>query len=62
MKALKGTAEEKALVQRYVGEMNAQEDKLATLRARYAELQARHEQAENQLDQTLQQISLDEAL
>jgi chromosome segregation ATPase len=32
MKALKGTAEEKALLQRYTRELNDQEDKLASLR------------------------------
>jgi hypothetical protein len=62
MKALKGTAEEKALVQRYVGELNAQEDKLAALRARYTELKTKRDQAQAQLDQTVQQISLDETL
>lgn len=62
MKALKGTAEEKALVQRYVGELNAQEDRLASLRSRFAELKSKRDQAQAQLDQMLQQISLDDSL
>ena len=32
MKALKGTSEEKALLQRYVGQLDAQESRLAVLR------------------------------
>lgn len=62
MKALKGTPEEKALLQRYVGELNAQEDRLAALRNRFAELRTKHDQAQAQLDRTLQEISVDETL
>ncbi|GAB4416327.1 MAG: hypothetical protein OHK0021_22700 [Bryobacter sp.] len=38
IKALKGSAEEKALLQRYVGELNAQETRLAEIKKLVAEL------------------------
>jgi hypothetical protein len=51
MKALKGSAEEKALVQRYVGALNQQEDRLAKLNseisAKELELKARQSEYEH---------------
>ncbi len=58
MKALKGSAEEKALTERYTRELNTQEDRLAALRAQIADLEAKREQAAQRLDQTLNEISL----
>jgi len=60
MKALKGSAEEKALVQRYTGELNAQEDRLGALRSQIASLREKRQQAQEQLDQTLNEITLTE--
>jgi superfamily II RNA helicase len=54
MKALKGSAEEKALLQR------AQEDRLTTLTKEISDLQEKHTQAEGQLDRMVQEIILDE--
>jgi hypothetical protein len=60
MKALKGSAEEKSLVQRYTRELDSQEDRLAALRTEIGDLKAKREQARKQLDQIIAEISLDE--
>ncbi len=60
MKALKGTLEERALVQRYTQQLNLQEDRLAALRSQIADLQTKRQQAGDQLDKILSEISLDE--
>jgi len=60
MKALKGSAEEKALLQRYTRQLDAQEDRLNTLNKEIAYLQEKQNQARNQLDQIVQQITIDE--
>jgi chromosome segregation ATPase len=62
MKALKGTAEEKALLQRYTRQLDSQEDRLNTLNREISDLEQKHTQAEEQLDQMVQQITLDESL
>jgi len=61
MKALKGTPEEKALLQRYTRQLDEQEDRLAALRTQIAELETKRQQASQQLDQILAEISLDES-
>ena len=58
MKALKGTAEEKALIQRYTGELNGQEDRLTALRAQVTDLTKKRQQAQEQLDAILNEITL----
>jgi hypothetical protein len=60
MKALKGSAEEKALIERYTRELNMQEDRLAALHSQVSELRGKREQAAQRLDQTLNEISLSE--
>ena len=60
MKALKGSAEEKALLQRYAHQLDAQEDRLNALNKEISDLQEKQTQARNQLDQIVQQITLDE--
>ena len=60
MKALKGSAEEKALIERYTRELNAQEDRLAALHSQISELRGKREQAAERFDQTLNEISLSE--
>lgn len=60
MKALKGSAEEKALLERYTAELNSQEDRLAALRGQISDLKAKRQEASNRLDKTLVSISLDE--
>lgn len=56
MKELKGSAEEKALLQRYTRQLDSQEDRLNALSKEIAELQEKQE-----LDQMVQQITLDES-
>jgi hypothetical protein len=60
MKALKGSAEEKALLQRYTRQLDSQEDRLNVLTKEISDLQEKQAQARNQLDQIVQQITLDE--
>src|SRR5579872_6998303 len=61
MKALKGSAEEKALLQRYARQLDSQEDRLNTLAKEITDLQEKQNQARAQLDQIVQQITLDES-
>lgn len=60
MKALRGGAEEHALLQRYTSELNSQEDKLATLRKEIAELQTQRTQANSELEAMIMNINMDE--
>ena len=60
MKALKGTAEEKALVQRYTRQLDQQEDRLNALQKEIADLQDQHAKAKADLDQLIESIALDE--
>ncbi|HSM86806.1 MAG TPA: DUF4139 domain-containing protein, partial [Candidatus Limnocylindrales bacterium] len=62
MKALKGSAEEKALVQRYTREMNDQEDKLQSVRAEIARLELRRDDSRRRLDTLLMDLKADEAI
>ena len=61
MKALKGSLEEKALLQRYTHQLDEQEDRLAALRSQMADLTAKRQQAADQFDKILAEISLDES-
>jgi hypothetical protein len=61
MKALKGSAEEKALLQRYTKQLDSQEDRLNTLNKEIADLQQRQSQEQQKLDAMVQQITLDES-
>ena len=60
MKALKGSAEERALLQRYTRQLDAQEDRLAALRSQVSDLTEKREQAGGRLDQIMSEISLNE--
>jgi hypothetical protein len=62
MKALKGSAEEKALLQRYTHELNDQEDKLQAARSQMGDLAVKRAASQQQLDKMLQDITLDESL
>jgi chromosome segregation ATPase len=59
MKALKGSPEEKALVQRYVQQLNAQETRLETLRQEIAQLEAKKDSAQADLDRMIEDLSFD---
>ncbi len=62
MKALRGSAEEKALLQRYTQQLNEQENQLEKLRKESDQLDAQHDRAQEALDQMIQQLSFDEKL
>jgi hypothetical protein len=59
MKALKGSPEEKALLQRYTKQLNDQEDRLEKLHKEIEDLEARQEKAQTALDQMIQELSFD---
>ncbi|HKI26952.1 MAG TPA: carboxypeptidase regulatory-like domain-containing protein [Candidatus Sulfotelmatobacter sp.] len=61
MKALKGSSEEKTLLQRYVGQLDAQENRLAALRKETADLTAQDNAAKAELDRMIMDVNLDEA-
>ena len=60
MKALKGSAEEKTLLQRYASQMNAQEDRLIALRSELDSLHHDREKRQQQLNNTLLAVNFDE--
>jgi hypothetical protein len=62
LQALKGTAEEKALVQRYVKELDEQETRLATLKKEILDLQSKRKQAQQDLDDTIEHFTFDEKM
>ena len=59
MKALKGSADEKALIQRYTKQLNEQEDQLEMLKREVAQLEARHDKEQAVLDRMIQELSFD---
>ena len=61
MKALKGSAEEKSLIQRYTGELNGQEDRLAAIRKELEDLQSRRNDAAAELDRMVMAVNIDES-
>jgi hypothetical protein len=58
MKALKGSAEEKALLQRYTKQLDAQEDRLTVLRKEIAELGEKQAEEQQKLEDLVQHINL----
>jgi hypothetical protein len=61
MKSLKGSAEEKALTERYVKQLDSQEDRLGVLNREIADLQQKHTAAEQELDQIIRQLNFNES-
>jgi len=59
MKSLKGSAEEKALVQRYVQQLNTQETRLETLRQEIAQVESKKDSAQADLDRMIEDLSFD---
>jgi hypothetical protein len=60
MKALKGSSEEKALLQRYVGQLDSQESRLATLRRESIDITNQENQAKSELDRIIMEVNVDE--
>jgi chromosome segregation ATPase len=59
MKALKGSPEEKALLQRYTQQLNEQETRLETLRKEAAQLEQQSGSAQEALDKMIAALSFD---
>jgi uncharacterized protein (DUF342 family) len=59
MKALKGSPEEKALLQRYTRQLNDQEDRLEALRKEIKQLESKSESAQEMLNKMIQDLSFD---
>jgi hypothetical protein len=59
MKALKGSAEEKALLQRYTQQLNEQETHLEALRKESEQLEVHRDSAQAALDKMIQELSFD---
>jgi hypothetical protein len=62
MKALKGSAEEKALVARYVRELNEQEDHVQSLHREVADLQQKREAAQKTLNEMIEGLQMEATL
>jgi hypothetical protein len=62
LKALKGSAEERALTQRYTQQLNDQETRLETLQKESADLQTKHDQAQEALDKMVEDPTLNVAI
>ncbi len=60
MKALKGSSEEKALIQRYVGQLDSQESRLATLRKETADLTTQQNLAGSELSRIVMEANAEE--
>jgi len=58
MKALKGSAEEKALLQRYAHQLDSQEDRLTALHKEIGDLSKRKADEQQRLEEMVQHISL----
>lgn len=59
LQALKGSAEERTLAQRYTSELNRQEDELSTLRKQRDEAQVKHESAQAELNDMLEKLDME---
>jgi hypothetical protein len=59
MKSLKGSAEEKKLLERYTQQLDAQENRLEALRKEMQQLDAQKQTAQAALDKMIEELSLD---
>src|SRR5579872_3451727 len=62
MKALKGSAEEKALVERYVRQLNEQEDRVQALHREMGDLQLKREAAQKTLNEMIEGLQMEATL
>jgi len=62
MKALKGSSEEKALTQRYTGQLDQQETQLETLRKTIQNTEAQRDKANDELENMIDNLQLEAAL
>jgi uncharacterized coiled-coil protein SlyX len=59
LKALKGSSEEKALVERYVRELNEQEDRVQALRREITEMQQKRDAAQSALNGMVEGLQME---
>jgi len=62
MKALKGSSEEKALIQRYTSQLDQQETQLDSLRKTIQNTEAQRDQANDQLQTMIADLQLETTL
>jgi uncharacterized phage infection (PIP) family protein YhgE len=62
MKALKGSAEEKALIERYVRELNEQEDRVQALRKEITEMHQKRDAAQSALTMMIENLQMEATL
>ena len=62
MKALRGSAEEKALLQRYTKQLDDQETQLETLRKKIRDTEAERDKANDQLEKMIDELQLEATL
>lgn len=62
MKALKGSSEERALVERYARELNDQEDRVQSLQHEISDLQQRRDSAQRTLTEMIEGFELEATL
>lgn len=62
MKALRGSAEEKALLQRYTKQLDEQETELDALRKRIRDTEAQRDKANEQLERMIDELQIDATL
>jgi len=62
MKALKGSAEEKALLQRYTKQLDDEETRLEAIRKETADLEAKRAQAQAELNRMIEELQFDTTL
>ena len=62
LKALKGSTEEKALVERYVRQLSEQEDRVQSLRREIAEMQQKRDAAQSTLNEMIAALQMEVTL
>jgi hypothetical protein len=62
MKALRGSAEEKALLQRYTRQLDEQETQLEGLRKKIQDTEARRDQANEELEKMIDELQIEATL
>src|SRR5713226_4166400 len=62
MKALRGSAEEKALLQRYTKQLDEQETQLDTLRKKIQDTEAQRDKANNALEKMIDELQIEAAM
>jgi len=62
MKALKGSAEEKALIERYVRQLNEQEDRMQSLRHEIIEMQQKRDSVQSALNGMVESLQMETTL